>query len=147
MSMDGTRFGAALALGVLLGLGVVAAAGGLGPSASVLEQGLLTARAATTSATSTAYTTNASAPTSISTGTKTAAGWNASMATASPPPTAGESALNSVVSPIPSSRFAAFASQSSGSDALLTIPILLAVVFGALLYIATARGKAGSERQ
>ena len=168
MSMDSRRFGGGLAVGILLGLVVIAATG----LAAVPEAAPVTNYAATTTAPTTTFSTSSttvfasttSAATSTSTSVQytygagqpnstsqsatsytvtssTPAGVKASTATHSSPFDFLQTGLTS----LPSSSFAALSTQSPHANAFLVVPILVAFLLGAVLYRTTLKTRAPPE--
>ena len=146
MSMDGRRFGVALALGVLLAMVVVAASGALGPSMS-FEHAPASSTAATSTAATVTYTTVSSAPVGGSTGGANGSQSPGTTTDFSPTyqPVAG--GFSSILNLMPSPRFAALGSQSPGSNALLIVPLVVALVLGGALYRMSSKGKGPQKEE
>lgn len=139
--MDGTRFGVGVMVGLLLAVGVVAASGGLGslsPYAAAPASYQTTTETATTE---TAYSVSGS-----STGTPwgTLTPNSTSSITGNETNTVATSSnlyVQSLIGNLPSSRFAAVVTQSPTTNAILVVPVLLALLLGAVLFRASTRGR------
>jgi hypothetical protein len=148
MSMHGRRFAIGLVVGVLLGVGVVIASGGLGLSQT--EFSPITVQGSVSTTITAATTANTASSTSLPPATTatqgaTGPGGNYTLESTVGSPAAAHPVLfglNSVLSSLPSSKFAAVAAQSPAANAFLVVPILLALVLGVLLYRASTGGRA-----
>ncbi|HKT21856.1 MAG TPA: hypothetical protein VJR06_04485 [Nitrososphaerales archaeon] len=152
MNMEGRQFGVGLAAGILLALTIVAASGGLGLAQTVFAPSSAQETAATTTTwVTTVYSATTSAPTgSVTYGGNGTAVTPATTTTASATGTSAGSSnllLGSIQAALPSTRYAAVASQSPASNAFLIVPVLLALILGAVLYRAYAKRMPTGDEQ
>lgn len=146
MNMVEGRYAIGLATGVFLALGIVTASGWVGfvPSNSSQPVPSQSQEGATTIATSTLY--NAITTETSASGQGIPASANGTSVTHT---TAGPSnplaAVNALQAGLPSPELGAVSSQSPVSNALLAVPILLALGLGAVLYRASAKEESTSE--
>lgn len=151
MSMEGRRFMLGVAAGALLALAVVVASGGPALpqyfSAPATPSAQFTVGAATSTTTyvtvtaTTAGTTTSQVP-GGSGNLTVSAGAGSSSSTTSAPEMYNAWSFGAV---LPSSSAASLASQSPATNAMLAVPVLLALLFGAVLYRASAKKARASE--
>jgi hypothetical protein len=160
--MEGKRFGVGLAAGILLGLAIIAGSGAISSPVGVfgsLSNSLnsapattFTAAMTTTTETQTQTSSSSTSPAFAggavpppTTGNKTAATTTTASTSQNLPATqAGSSATPRLAF---SSRVSSITSQPLLSNAVLIVPILLAFLFGAVLYRASIRGREPSGQE
>ena len=154
--MDGKRFGVGLVAGLLLGLVIVAASSGLSFglfgsfSAASYPTGGQVNYSVTTAATSTAATSTTTAqlapstPRSSSNSTGSLV-TSVSSTTSSGPWTNIIASLSTPPGPAYSSRVVSIARQPLLANIVIFIPVLLAIILGAVLYVASRRGARGTH--
>ncbi len=145
--MDERRFGLGLAVGVLLGVAIVAASGGLAAAQLMRLPASTNEKALTTTLTQT--TTVRSPQTSVPTGTNGTQGLQVTPSNATTGNSAATNAflfsVSSIQAALPSTSFAAIASQSPASNALLIVPVAVALLLGAFVYRIYAKRKTADE--
>lgn len=145
--MEGKRFGVGLVVGLLLAVGVVVASGGLGSLSSAGSQALYPAasESATITVASTSSATSGTGTPHGSTTPNSSASLNSMNETYSvTSATTAPLTINSVPSSIgymPSSRLAAVGAQSPTVNALLAVPVVLALLLGLVLYRTAAKNR------
>jgi hypothetical protein len=171
MTMEGRRFGIGLAAGLLVAFAVVAASGGLASTlGSLSPTSANPAQSAATSISSTTmiytstvpasitYTVTMSTTTSesypigsLNTNATTIASSSASTQTSSSAITFGANGQKNLTSALStprfSSSFGSIAQQPALSNAIVLVPIIIALLGGTVLYRASVQGKeeAGEE--
>ncbi|MDE1858714.1 MAG: hypothetical protein KGI26_06595 [Thaumarchaeota archaeon] len=144
--MDERRFGLGLAVGVLLGVVVVAASGGLAAAQLMWLPASANEKALTTTLT---QTTTALAPqTPVSMGANGTQGLPLAESTTTVSSGATSNLLlnvGAIQAALPSTRYAAIASQSSTANALLIVPVAVALLLGAFVYRVYAKRKTADE--
>jgi len=158
--MDGKRFGVGLVAGLLLGLVIVAASSGLSfglfgsfsaasyPTGGQVNYSVTTA-ATSTAATSTAATSTTTAQLAPST-PRSSSNSTGSLVTSVSSTTSGGPWSNIIASlstppgPAYSSRVVSIARQPLSANIVIFIPVLLAILLGAVLYVGSRRGAGGT---
>lgn len=154
MSMQGKRFGTGLLAGVLLGLLVVAASTGTfvaglsgslssAPGQPVANASSTIAKAVTTATTSSATQTGQPPPQS---GLNSTSGAVSNLSTTTNP-TSMLFAASGVSTHGFSSQLASLAQQPLLTNAIIFVPVLVAFLLGAVLYVASTRGRADGRRE
>ena len=151
--MDGKRFGVGLATGLFLGAIIIAATGGLGTVSGLYGTfGSTHLPASQVSSTSTAIqvqTVTASATTSqapgfaVNTSNSSLNSLGSTTNTASQKADQGVAFSGAGTPPAPSSKLASLPQQTVLSNAIVFLPILAALILGAILYRLSNRN--GSE--
>ena len=153
--MDGKRFGVGLVAGLLLGLVIVAASSGLSFglfgsfSAASYPTGGQVNYSMTTAATSTAATSTTTAQLAPST-PRSSSNSTGSLVTSVSSTTSGGPWSNIIASlstppgPAYSSRVVSIARQPLSANIVIFIPVLLAILLGAVLYVGSRRGAGGT---
>ena len=138
MNMESRRFGAGLVAGILVGVAVVALAGGLGSTLSTLSLTFAAPRITETTTAATATTTSGTSVLYVVTAgtssqSKSAASnyTNLSSSSSSFSFTGVSGGLSSL---LPSSQLAAVATQGPVANAILSVPVIIALALGGLLY-------------
>ena len=148
--MDGKRFGVGLVAGLLLGLVIVAASSGLSfglfgsfsaasyPTGGQVNYSITTAATSTTTAQlapSTPRSSSNSTGSLVTSVSSTTSGgpWSNIIASLSTPP-----------GPAYSSRVVSIARQPLSANIVIFIPVLLAILLGAVLYVGSRRGAGGT---
>jgi hypothetical protein len=150
MSMSGKRFGAGLVAGLLLGLVVVGASTGFGftfgafgsftaaPSSNVVSTTTQTTYGKVVAASTTTVTLSSTAPSYTSI--------NASISGVTQPSSSANSSAQALFpsarSPSFSSRIDSIAQQPVLTNAVVLLPVVVAILLGAMLYAASARNRA-----
>lgn len=154
MTMGGKRFGVSLAAGLLLGLAVVTASGGLGstltptPFFSSFRSGDQVVSSATTTITAVTILSSTAASSSsytpgypISSLNSSSGSVTSKITTSTTPGSAAQNANNVAATPNFSTHLDSIATQPFLSDAVILVPVVLALVLGAVLYLSWARGR------
>jgi hypothetical protein len=153
MTMGGKRFGLGLAAGLLLGLAVVTASGGLGSTLSPSYFGsfrsgnqavssVTTTMTAVTILSSTAASSSNYTPGYPISSLNSSSGSVTSVTTTSTTPgSAAQNANNIAATPSFSSHLDSIAAQPFLSNVVILVPVVLALVLGAVLYLSSARSR------